>query len=82
MTIVKILFRGGNCCTYAHYNTKCSIALVSPCSLSDRKMIVSMSLFPLLDTVQDVVATLFDECEGYLELLRCINAILRGRSVD
>ena len=45
-------------------------------------MIVSMSLFPLLDTVQDVVATLFDECEGYLELLPCINAILRGRSVD
>ena len=25
MTIMKILFRGGNCCTYAHYNTNSSI---------------------------------------------------------
>ena len=56
-----------------------SIAMLS---VSDRKMIAVCVCvtFPLLDAVQDVVASLFDEC-GRVVSSSC-HAVPRGRSVD
>ena len=50
------------------------------CALSDCKIIAVCVTFPLLDVVQDVVATLFDE-RGRVVSSSC-HAVPHGRSVD